>query len=267
MHCRTLRLRASLGAALLLGLAARGALAQGYSYTVKTTMQSPMMSGVSLLANAVGDASAGRLDIVQAMQPGIMSPGDYVIFTPEKMIFVYPAKREYSEVTPIQMAGSAAAMAGGTIKISNVKISGEKVGTETVAAHTTRHVRMTQDYTMGMDMMGMHQDATNHVMTDFWFADLPILSNPFTTPAVAMRDSVANSPLAELFSKTFDTLQSLGMGFALKQITTTTTSAMGNTMEIVQTTEISDLKAAPLDRSKLEVPAGFTKTEFRPGPR
>ncbi len=266
MRTQVVRLRHVLGIALALLAAGSAANAQGYSFTVKTTIQSPMMSGVVMLANAVADAQRGRMDIVQALQPGPMSPGDFMLFSKEKTTFVRPASKEYSEVTPFQMANQATAMGGAAVKVSNVKVSGESVGTDTVGGRRTRHVRMTQEYAMGIDMGGMHQDAAIHTVSDFWFADLPVMSNPFSSATLAKPDSAA-SPLAELFGKTYETMKALDAGFLMKEVITSSTSAMGQSVEVVQTTEISDLKPAALDRSKLAVPAGFTKTEFKPGAR
>ncbi len=267
MRTQFIRLRPVLTAAVLLSAPSFGVHAQAYSYTIKTTMQSAMMSGVTMLANAVGDSSNGRLDIVQAMQPGPMSPGDYVLFSQGKMTFVRPAAREYSEVTPFQMASSATTMAGATIKLSNLKVSGEALGSDTALGQPTRHVRLTQEYTMGIDMMGMHQDAAIHSVTEYWYVDLPLMSNPFTSTPSVVPDSASANPLAELFTKTLETMKTLKPGFPIKQVLTSSTSAMGNSMEVTQTTEISDIKPTTLDRSKFAVPAGFTKTEFKAGVR
>ncbi len=119
---------------------------------------------------------------------------------------------------------------------------------------------------MGIDMGGMHQDAAIHTVTEFWFADLPVMSNPFSGAALARPDSTP-SPLAELFGKTFEAMKVLNAGFLMKEVITSSTSAMGQSVEVVQTTEVSDIKPAALDRSKLAVPAGFTRTDFKPTPR
>ncbi len=266
MRTKILWLRAFFGAVIVLTASVSAAGAQAYSYTVKTTLQSPMMSGVVMLANAVADAQGGRLDIVQALQPGPMASGDYMLFDKEKTTFVRPASKEYSQVTPFQLATQATAMGGATVKVSNVKVSGEQVGADTVGGKPTRHVRLTQEYSMGIDMAGMHQDAAIHTVTEFWFADLPVMSNPFSGAALAGPDSTS-SPLVELFSKTFETMKQLDTGFLMKEVITSSTAAMGQSVEVVQTTEISDLKPAVLNRSTLVVPAGFRKTEFKPGPR
>lgn len=256
------RTRALVAAALPLLLAA-SARAQGWSYTVTTTTQSPTVSGVTLVAKVVGDSTGGRMDIEKAMAPGPIAAGDYLLFKPGLTVFVYPARREYAEIDPMQMTAAALKAAGATMTLSDVQVTAERAGTDTLRGRPTRHVKLTQDYRLGVDAMGTHQDIFNHVVVDLWLADVVAEANPYTNPALAGRDAGADNPLAELLTKTMAATRTLGPGFPVKQVTTTTVSGMGASMEIVQTTEVTDLTRATLDRAKLEVPAGFTKVDFQ----
>lgn len=261
MHVVSRRARALLTATLTLGLPS-AAIAQGWSYTVTTTTQSPTVNGVTLVAKVVGDSTAGRMDIERAVAPGPIAAGDYVIFRPGTMVFVFPARRQYAEIDPMNMTTAALAAAGATMHVSNVRVAAEREGTETLHGQSTRRVKLTQDYALGVDAMGAHQDVSNHVVVELWLADVQAAANPFTNPSLGGRQPGADNPLAELLTKSMAAMKSLGAGFPLKQVTTTTATGVGSSLDIVQTTEVTDLAPASMDPTKLEVPAGYTKVDF-----
>lgn len=261
MHVVSRRRRALLTATLALVLPA-AAGAQGWSYTVTTTTQSPTVNGVTLVAKVTGDSAGGRMDIERAVSPGPIAAGDYVLFRPGTMVFVYPARHQYAEIDPMRMTAAALAAAGATMHLSNVRVAAEREGTDTLRGTPTRRVKLTQDYALGVDAMGAHQDVSNHVVVELWLADVRAVSNPFTNPALAGRNPGPDNPLAELITKSMQAMRSLGPGFPMKQVTTTTATGVGASLDIVQTTEVSDLSPAALDRTRLEVPAGYSKVDF-----
>ncbi len=262
-------------AALVLALAfAPPLLAQGYSYDLKTTSTRDDPRGGAAVTRtfmaAHGQFANGssRLDITESMAPGgMMGTGTYMISNGAKgtTTFVDPAKKQYMELNPAEMAKQAAGLQqalGGLSKteILDLHIDMEDLGAgEKIEGYATLKYRLTESYTMKITVMGRANQTTQHSVSEIWVApQLDGIMNPSARPAAA---GAAIGPMAELMEKTAKAYAKVKPGAMLKTIHTSTSGEGAKAKATVMTMTVANLKREAIGPGVFQTPAGYTKVD------
>ncbi|MEO5815697.1 MAG: DUF4412 domain-containing protein [Gemmatimonadaceae bacterium] len=264
-------MRAPCLATLALSVAlASGAGAQGLSYDILTTGSGTGRGGspeTRTFMAAHGQFAGGksRLDITESMsRGGMMGAGTYMIMNPAKgtTTMVDPAKREYLELNPSELAKSTAGlqqMVSGMVKqeLSGVRVNVEELGAgETIEGYATLKYRITDDYTMKTSIMGRTSETVEHSTTDLWVAPkLDGIMNPLARPA----SSAATGPMAELTNELTQAYTKMRSGVMLKSIRTSASVTNGKSNSSTMTMTLSNVKRASISASVFEVPSDYAK--------
>ena len=258
-------------AAAMLGTSLTTAEAQGLSYDILTTGTGRGRGGETqtrtfMAAHGQFSNGTSRLDITESMSPagGLMGAGTYMIMNTGKgtTTIVDPAKREYMELNPSEMAKSAAGLqqaVGGMVKteLSGVRVGVEDLGAgESIEGYPTIKYRVTDDYTMKMTIMGRTTQSVQHSTTDLWVSPkLDGIMNPMARPAA----SATTGPMADLTAEMVKAYAKVRPGVMLKSIRTSETVTDGKTNTSTMSTTLSNVKRATISPSVFEVPADYTK--------
>jgi hypothetical protein len=264
-------MRAAAFTTLALSLAfATDAGAQGLSYDILTTGSGTGRGGSSetrtfMAAHGQFAGGKSRLDITESLsRGGMMGAGTYMIMNPSKgtTTMVDPAKREYLELNPSELAKSTAGlqqMVGGMVKqeLSGVRVNVEELGAgETFEGYATLKYRITEDYTMKTSIMGRTSESVNHSTTELWVAPkLDGIMNPMARPA----SSVATGPMAELTNELTKAYTKVRPGVMLKSIRTNEAATNGKNNSSTMTMTLSNVKRASISSSVFEVPSDYAK--------
>ena len=215
-------------------------------------------------ANAVFAGGRGRLDIVDGGVESVFAKGDYVLFDSTDLVIVHPAKREFvllPQDAASKRMDQLEAM-GIKVTIGDVKVVLDSLaGSDTVAGHATRHFRMTTGFTMTIAAGGMGQQLTTESNTDYWVAQIPGLpGNP-----LLRANGFAGAPMSagmfrDLSVRVDSAAARMGGAVALR---TSTLSRLiegpESSVQMQQTSEVSNLRDQMVDESVLILPAGYTQ--------
>jgi hypothetical protein len=264
-------LRAACFTTLALSLTlATAAGAQGLSYDILTTGSGTGRGGSSetrtfMAAHGQFAGGKSRLDITESMsRGGMMGAGTYMIMNTAKgtTTMVDPAKREYLELNPSELAKSTAGlqqMVGGMVKqeLSGVRVNLEELGAgETIEGYATVKYRLTDDYTMKTSIMGRTTETIEHSTTELWVAPkLDGIMNPLARPAA----SAATGPMAELTTELTKAYAKVRQGVMLKSIRTNESVTNGKSNSSTMTMTLSNVKRASISASVFEVPSDYAK--------
>ncbi|HTR78871.1 MAG TPA: hypothetical protein VMH39_12200 [Gemmatimonadaceae bacterium] len=262
-------------AGLVASVAARRAT-PGVTYKLTITteppdmMRSNGMRNVVLRAHGVATATQQRIDL-DAIEPNntLLLPQDYFLMLDTgKTTQVSPQNSIYTDhfslagavgigaVLPMQQQDMS------TLTVSRVQAKLDTIpGNDVISGHPTRHFRVTVDYAVA----ARGTEIPFHAVVEVWTAQLPLhLTNPFEQ--IALLDSAG--PMQAIFDKMSEIRAQMGGGVALKTVTTTSIdiSSMGvggggmAPLQIVQTSEFSDMKDADIDPAQFTIPKGFSKS-------
>ena len=193
-----------------------------------------------------------------------MGAGTYMIMNPAKgtTTIVDPAKREYLEINPSELAKSTAGLqqaVSGMVKqeLSGVRVNVEELGAgETIEGYATLKYRLTDDYTLKTSIMGRTTETVAHSTTELWVAPkLDGIMNPMARPAA----SAATGPMAELTTELTKAYSKVRPGVMLKSIHTSESLTNGKSNTSTMTMTLSNVKRASISASVFEVPSDFTK--------
>jgi hypothetical protein len=175
---------------------------------------------------------------------------------------VDPAKREYVEMNPAELAKSTAGLQqslGSIAKmdVSNVAVHVDDLGAgEAIEGYSTLKYRITESYTMNMSVMGRTTTTAQTSTTDLWVApQLDDVMNPTARPA----SGAATGPMAELTAQVTAAYTKVRKGVMLKRITTSESNSNGKTRSTTLTMTISNVKRGAISASAFQVPSGYTK--------
>lgn len=263
---------------LACALAARGAPAQGiqaaqmapgFTYTLRVTGSSPSaMPGVTggpgsqgYTGRASVTPSRGRLDITDGGIDNLFSKGDYLLFDSTDAVIVHPAQRQFmvvSAATPNEMLARLESL-GVELRLSDEKVALDSLGPgDTIVGTPTRRFRLTMAFNMAMDAGALQQRLGSETVTDYWVGVVPGLpSNP-----LLRSNGIAGAGLIGMFktlSARVDSLsRRMGHTVALRTVSTTRINAgPGQMIESRQSSEVADLKRAPVDPALLVLPSSF----------
>jgi hypothetical protein len=234
-----------------------GAPATGNGMAAAMPSQTP-----NYTANAIFAAGRGRLDVVDGGVESLFAKGDYVLFDSTDLVIVHPATREF-----IALPQDAASRRmdqlqarGMKLSISDVKVSMDSVpGTDTVAGHPTRRFRMTTAFTMTVDAGALQQRLTTESVTDYWTATVPGLpGNPLLRANGFSGSPATTGMFKDLSSRIDSAAAQLGNAVALRTVTSSRlTQGPESTLQMQQTSEVSDIKNREIDESLLLLPPGY----------
>jgi hypothetical protein len=265
-----------LGAAFPLVLvAAAPAVEQGlvYDFTMRTTATQDgksrdvvAMTGRGQVTRA-GDA---RVDLADAKGGGPMvtKNGYILVQDGERMVMVDPEEKRYYAFNLEQMMagmGSLLQATGGLVRMqmTDVKLDVADLGAgEKLQGYATRHLRLTQSYTMTMSVLGRRNSTTAADTIDYWIApELKHVVNPFLRMgnAAGMLDFGNPDYQAQLRAAN----AKLAIGLPLKSVTrSVSTDDKGKTTAATGTMEVTGLRTADIPASTFEIPAGYTEVEM-----
>jgi hypothetical protein len=261
---------------LLLAAAAAPVAEPGlmYDFTMKTTATQDgrsrdvvSMSGRGQVTRA-GDA---RVDLADASGGGPMvSKGGYIIVQGgTRMLMVNPEEKHYFSFNLEQMMagmGSLLQATGGLVRMqmSDVKVDVADLGAGgTMQGYATRHMRLTQSYTLTMSVLGRRNATTSADTIDYWIApELKHVVNPFLRmggAAAAMLDFGNPDFQAQMRAAN----EKLAIGLPLKSVTrSASTDDKGKTTSTTGTMEVTNVRTADIPAETFVVPAGYTEVEM-----
>jgi hypothetical protein len=197
---------------------------------------------------------------------------EFLLVRDGKVIAVRPEDGEYSVVDEstferIAGVGLQAASDVGVVRfrVRDARIIPERLGPgESIAGFPTRHVRLTEEFSVEVRAFGMGGDpARIRVVTDYWVTAEPLL---------------VHNPLIEMLSRLGSVLGQADPAFARQQTAARRALLTGTPLKIVvttwssdrhardrgpeqQTIVISGLARTSVDRAIFRIPEGLTRRE------
>ena len=235
-----------------------------YEVVMTTTSQpaGPAGAGYSMTARGMTDAKgSSRMEIVSVdgAAGGAFTVGDYYLSVDGKSTLVHVATKTYVDVLD-QAANALKNMPpeiAAQLTLTDVTGKVEKVsGDEAIAGLSAEHHRVSLSYSMNV----MGQSIPSTVVSDYWFAKLPVKfaipigGGPTKAPTVA-------GPMAGLAARQFELMPSLPDRTVIKSTSSTTLAIMGQNVVTSITTEMKNIKEANVDAALFVIPDGFTKVE------
>ncbi|HUQ20135.1 MAG TPA: hypothetical protein VM099_11030 [Gemmatimonadaceae bacterium] len=249
-----------------------------YEFVVRSTStasgdkESVMMRGRGTFAG-----TDGRIDILEAgSQSGgsetFGGKGSYflVLDGGKKMMLVDPSNKQYMQWDMASMLAGMSKMVnavGGLVhmEMSEIKIDAQDLGAgETIQGYSTRHFRMTQNYSISAKMFGRTSKSRSESTTDYYFAPaLKALSNPFMSNSQAWAASfdMFNNP--DYKSQMQAAQSKIQFGVPVKSVVrTVTTDEKGKQQVSVVTSEMINFKNTDVPSSTFAIPASYKMVEM-----
>jgi hypothetical protein len=204
---------------------------------------------------------------MQPMPPGVSLDDYLLVLDSAQTVFVNTEQGTFADAARMlgggglgmlsSIAGSRRGTGGATpqMDITGLVADFERVGKDTTDGKATQHYRVVAEMTVS----AMGRQVPMRILIDTWTADLPYhIVNPFD-PA---RASPPNDPVEKLTAKLAEYRKKIE-GAPIKTTTLTTlTMDMGGApvmLDFLQTVQITDIKEADVDETRLQIPAGFVR--------
>lgn len=249
--------------------AAAPAFEPGITYDFRISTSQGEGGSAKELAGMVGRGqvagSKARVDISDAKGANpVTQKGSYVVVQGDgRMLMVQPEEKQYFVFDMDQMlagAGSAMKAMGGMMKMSmsDVKIDVQDLGAGgTMHGYDTRHLRMTQSYTMTISVLGRTQVTKSADTTDSWVAPaLKDVVNPF----LRMGNSAASIDFGnpEYGRQMKAANAKLSIGLPLKSVSRIVgTDEKGKATTTTSTMEVTNLQRGDVAASAFAIPSGY----------
>jgi hypothetical protein len=265
--------RAAVGVALAAGVGVMGAApVNGLRYDIHMTVTTVNAgSGQSTRAYDEGLAHAqiipGKSRVDVAKGPiGVLTDGEFLITRDTTTLLFDPQKMQYAQVDPAKMMQGLSGVIGGLnammgVQATNVKVdeaalgAGDKLGT-----FSTLKYRITEDYAVTLNVMGMGSSMTGHTTTDYWFAQG---GPPFVNPFVAKGASPTQLPVnlgPQYAAQMAAARAKLPAGVPVKTVVVTLiTDANGNRTTTTTTWELTNVVIAAVPDGAFDTPAGYSQ--------
>ena len=242
-----------------------------YEFRSVTTQGEPGASGKQLAAVAGRGQVAGgraRIDITGAAGPNpFTKEGSYVVVQEGggRMLMVVPEEKQYFAFDLEQMlagAGAALNAMGPLLKLtmSDVKIDVQDLGAgERLHGHDTRHLRMTQHFTMTVTVMGRKQVTTSADTMETWVAPaLRDVVNPFLRVSSAAGAIDFGNP--DYRRQLLAANEKLGVGLPLRSVArSVATDEKGKQQRTSMTVEVTRLERADVPTAAFTMPDGYAE--------
>ena len=274
--------RFAAAAAIPLVFAAAMPVADGMSYEFVMKSQSKATGNketVTLRGRGTYAGDDARLEILDASASTGGSEvfggkGSYFIIRGggQEMLLVDPKEKQYMKWDIANMfAGMSKVInaVGGLVKmqISDVKIDAQDLGAgPMVQGYATRHIRMTQNYTVSASVFGKTSNSRSEATTDYYFAPSLRIANPFVSNSqqmamMAQFDMFKNPDYQSQMAAANAKLPKNAV--PLKMVTNTvTTDEKGKQETAVTTMEMVNFKATNVPASTFAVPSDYKMIEM-----
>ena len=263
----------SLALAIALAPACIAAQQSGVEFDVKTVMSvsggmSAVLAGMTPGYSGHGFALGRRLriDIVDGALPPLADKGDYLLFDSTGITVVRPGKKEFVPIPldfPNKMIEQMQGM-GMTITLGDMAFRFDTLpGIDTVAGFPTRHYKQTVGYTITMDGMGVSQQMKSQATNEYWMATVPGLGLSPLQQAGQLgggNQSMNALPQFKELAAKIDSVSRRLNGSAVRVRATTSSDADGvGGVGLDMTSEMSNVKRAPVAASLFVVPSDYTR--------
>ncbi len=261
--------------ALALASAAGAQTRSGFSYTIRVTGSMPgAMPGITggpdsqgYTGHAMSLPRRGRMDIIDGAVEGLFAKGDYVLYDSTDIVVVHPASKTFTPVTRDAQNRAIARLdsLGFKIRLSDEKVALDSIGRgDTISGVATQRYRLTMAFNMAMDAGVVQQRIGSETVTEYWAGVVPDLP-----PNPLLRSNALTGGMTGMFKALSARVDSvsrrLAHTVALRTVSTTRINAgPGQMMESQQSSEVSDIRRAPVDPALLVLPADY-KPEPLPG--
>jgi hypothetical protein len=247
-------------AVLAVSAAAQTPAARGLSGTITMTLQPPAIGSAtqassSLSGTALFVTGKGRVDITRAAGPATdFRAGDYILLPDSaRALYMRPPSQEYWTMdSPFLSPWAALGAMTSQISAGSATTSLERLGNgDTVATFPTQRFRINAEYTMTAGEMRIPAGITIEITvarTPHKFAGAPIAgAQSFGMTSPAGLSSRLAAHLAEIAAE----------GTIVRASSNTWFNASGTTLNLVVTTELSDIREVDADSAKFALPAGY----------
>jgi hypothetical protein len=262
-----------LAAAMPFAPVAIAAQQSGVEFDVKTVMtmsgaMSGMLSGMTPGYSGHGFALGKhlRIDIVDGALPPLADKGDYMLFDSTGITVVSPTKKEFVSIPldfPNKMLEQMQAM-GMSITLGDMSLKFDTIpGTDTIAGYPTRHYKQTVGYTITMDGMSVSQQMKSQATTEYWMATVPGLGVSPLQQAGQVGGGIQSMSALPQFKELAVRIDSIARriaGSAVRvRVTTSSDAAGAGNVALDMTSEMSNVKRAPMADGLFVVPADYTR--------
>lgn len=267
--------RLIIAGSLTLASPARAQSRPGYSYTIRVTGSAPgAMPGISGGAGSLGYtgratslATRGRMDIVDGGIEGLFAKGDYLLYDSTDIVVVHPTSKTFTVISRDAQTAAIARLdsLGFKVTLSDEKVALDSIGRgDTISGVATQRFRLTMAFNMAMDAGVVQQRIGSETVTEYWSGAVPDFP-----PNPLLRSNALAGGMTGMFKALSARVDSVSQRLAhtvpLRTVSTTRINAgPGNVMESKQSSEMSELKRAPVDPALLVLPADY-KAEPLPG--
>jgi hypothetical protein len=274
---RPSRLAAIAAVPVLLAASALPTGGTSYEFIVRSTStqtgnkESVMMRGRGTFAGDDAKIEITETGGAAAANNAFGGKGSYflVVDGGKKMLLVDPSQKTYLEWDMQSMMAGMAKMVnalGGLVKMemSDVKIDAQDMGPgEKVQGYQTKHVRMTQNYTVTAKLFGKTSKSRSETTIDYYFAPaLKALVNPFVQNSQAWANSLDMFNNAEYKSQ-MAAAQSKVQGVPVKTVVSTvSTDEKGKQQTSVVTTEMVNFKKVDVPSETFAIPTGYKMVQM-----
>jgi hypothetical protein len=262
---------ATLAAGVILLGAARPA-GEGLRYDIKLTVTTVKAgTGQSTraydegLAHAQVSGTKARIDVAKG-PIGPLMDGHFLIIHDTTTLLFDPQRMQYAQVDPAKMMQGLNGVIGGLnammgVQATNIKVDETALGAgDQLGAYATLKYRITEDYTVSLNIMGMGSSMTGHTTTDYWYAQKAAgIINPF----VAKNASPTQLPVnlgPQYAAQMTAARAKLPSGVPIKSVVTTViTDANGNRSTTTTQWEITNVAQAPIPDATFDIPSGYSQ--------
>ena len=190
----------------------------------------------------------------------------------QEMYMVDPNQKQYMKWDIANMFAGMSKMVnavGGMVKMqmSDVHIDAQDLGPgETLQGYPTHHVRMVQNYTLNVSVLGRSKKTTNQSTTDYYFAPSLRIANPFVSNSQQMAmmsqlDMFNNSDYMTQMKAANAKIPKTGV--PLKTVTTVVaTDDKGKAETTVTTMEMVNFHASNIPASAFAIPSDYKMVEM-----
>jgi len=240
----------------------------GFTYTLTATADSPTARpGVTggpgsqrYVAHASVLGSRGRMDIVEGGVPDLFDKGDYLLFDSSEVVIVHPAKQQFVLLTEQTVGATGIDTIASSIKLSDEKIALDSIGPgDTISAFPTTRYRLTLAFNIAVSLGDtVMVRVGSETVTDYWVASIPGMA-----PNPLLRSNGVNGGgvpgMLHAFSLRVDSAsRRMGRTIVLRSSSTTRTNAgPGRVAEGHNSSAVTDIKRAPVDKNSLIVPIQY----------
>jgi hypothetical protein len=275
---RFVRTRTRVSATLLaiavpLAPASIAAQQSGVEFDVKTAIS--VSGGMSAALSGMTPGYSGhgfalgrhlRIDIVDGALPPLAEKGDYMLFDSTGITVVHPSKKEFVPI-PLDFPNKAIEQMqamGMSITLGDMALKFDTLpGTDTIAGYPTRHYRQTVGYTITIDGMGMSQQMKSQATNEYWMATVPGLGLSPLQQAGQLGGGAQNMSALPQFKELAVKIDSISRhltGSAVRvKVTTSSDAAGAGNMALDMTSEMSNVKRAPVAGPLFVVPSDYTR--------